>query len=92
MNMADLLYHQSSGLSDQSISALRSLLSDLKPPFGKKDSVGVKLHPGEKGNRSFLPPAFAREITRGFGRSVRNPLFSTRRSCIPEAGAPGKTA
>ena len=63
MNMADLLYHQSSGLSDQSISALRSLLSDLKPPFGKKDSVGVKLHWGEKGNRSFLPPAFAREIT-----------------------------
>ena len=64
MNMSDLIFHPSSGLSDQSVSALRSILAGLKPPFGKGDRVGVKLHWGEKGNRSFLPPVFAREIIR----------------------------
>ncbi len=62
--MTDLRYQQSSGLSGQSISALRSLLDGLKPPYGKGDRVGVKLHWGEKGNCSFLPAVFAREIIR----------------------------
>ena len=64
MGMSDLVFQQSSGLSDQSVAALRSILAGLKPPFGKGDRVGVKLHWGEKGNRSFLPPVFAREIIR----------------------------
>jgi hypothetical protein len=60
--MADFLYHQSNGLSEQSVSALHSLLAELKHPLKKGNRIGIKLHWGEKGNRSFLPPVFAREI------------------------------
>ena len=76
--MIDSLYRSSSGLDDQSISALLSLLSELRPPFGKGDRVGIKLHWGEKGNRSFLPPAFAREIIQWLrGQGAKPFVFDT---------------
>jgi len=44
------------------LSGLTALLSEMPVPFQTGDLVGVKLHWGEKGNRSFLDPVYAREI------------------------------
>jgi uncharacterized protein len=44
------------------LAGLDSLLSELSPPFGAGNLVGVKLHWGEQGNNSFLKPIYAREI------------------------------
>jgi len=41
---------------------LRLALKSLRRPFPDNAEVGIKLHWGEKGNRSFLPPLYAREI------------------------------
>jgi uncharacterized protein len=62
--MQDLIYHHCDGLSEKSVTVLRALLSELKNPFKQNDRVGIKLHWGEKGNHSFLPPVFAGAIVR----------------------------
>ncbi len=36
----------------------------MQHPFGAGDAVGVKLHWGELGNHSYLPPVYAREIVK----------------------------
>jgi len=46
------------------IEELRALLRTLSPPFSPGDKIGIKLHWGERGNTSFLPPQYAREIVR----------------------------
>ncbi|MDR2860950.1 MAG: DUF362 domain-containing protein, partial [Syntrophobacterales bacterium] len=46
----------------------------LESPYGKGDLVGIKLHWGERGNRRFLPPLFAREIV-SWLRDQGNPSF-----------------
>jgi len=38
------------------------LLKELKRPFGPGKKVGIKLHWGEMGNRTFLPPVLAKGI------------------------------
>jgi uncharacterized protein len=59
----DVIIRRTSGLPDRNcLPQLRALLGDLKAPFARGDRVGIKLHWGERGNRSFLPPAYAREI------------------------------
>jgi hypothetical protein len=60
--MADVLFHKVVGPAEGYIKVLRSLLGTLKSPFQKGDSVGIKLHWGERGNRSYLPPIYAKEI------------------------------
>ena len=62
--MPDVIYQPSVGLTEQSLHALRLLLAKLTHPFEKGDRVGIKLHWGEMGNHSFLPPVFAKEVTR----------------------------
>ena len=42
--------------------SLRLLLEELKTPFLPGQRVGIKLHWGERGNHTFLPPRLAREI------------------------------
>ncbi|PKN36072.1 MAG: 4Fe-4S ferredoxin [Deltaproteobacteria bacterium HGW-Deltaproteobacteria-19] len=42
--------------------ALHDVLELLKNPFHPGDRIGVKLHWGERGNRSFLPPDYAKAI------------------------------
>jgi hypothetical protein len=42
--------------------ALRMLLKELKRPFYPGMKIGIKLHWGEKGNHTFLPPILAKEI------------------------------
>ena len=60
--MQDVIYQPGAGLGEESIQALRSLLAQLKHPFKQGERIGVKLHWGEKGNHTFLPPVFAKEI------------------------------
>lgn len=47
---------------DSRIRALNMVLEKIKKPFHRGDSVGIKLHWGEKGNKNYLPPVYAREI------------------------------
>ena len=42
--------------------SLRMLLERLKTPFVSGQKVGIKLHWGERGNNTFLPPILAKEI------------------------------
>jgi uncharacterized Fe-S center protein len=60
--MQDVIYQPCEGLGDPSLQALQMLLAQYTPPFKKGDRIGVKLHWGEKGNHTFLPPVFAKEI------------------------------
>jgi len=48
----------------QAVAALREILDWFVVPFPKGARVGVKVHWGERGNRSHLPPFFTREIVR----------------------------
>lgn len=50
------------GVGEQSLNSLRELLRIMKYPFRMGDRIGIKLHWGERGNQSFLPPSYAREI------------------------------
>jgi uncharacterized Fe-S center protein len=60
--MQDFIYQPGEGLGESSVQALQTLLARLSHSFKKGDRVGVKLHWGENGNHSFLPPVFAKEI------------------------------
>ncbi|MDO8722186.1 MAG: DUF362 domain-containing protein [Syntrophales bacterium] len=60
--MNEVLFQKISGPRDGYVTFLRVLLYQLKIPFAGGDKVGIKLHWGERGNRSFLPPIYAREI------------------------------
>ncbi|HOD97899.1 MAG TPA: DUF362 domain-containing protein [Syntrophales bacterium] len=60
--MKGTIYRQCVGLGNESVSTLKRLLHEMPHPFRKGDNIGIKLHWGEKGNHTFLPPVFAREI------------------------------
>jgi uncharacterized Fe-S center protein len=60
--MAAIIFQKIEGSPDQYTKTLSALLHDLKSPFKKGDRVGIKLHWGEAGNRSFLPPTYAKII------------------------------
>jgi hypothetical protein len=60
--MSETQFYESAEIGEASVDVFRNLLGDLNHPFVKGDSVGIKLHWGEKGNRSYLPPIFAREM------------------------------
>jgi len=57
---------------------LGMLLKTITPPFRSGDTIGVKIHWGERGNRSFLKPAFTREIVAWLQESGMSPfVFDT---------------
>jgi hypothetical protein len=62
--MAAILFRKIEGSSDQYRNYLFSLLGDLRSPFKKGDTIGIKLHWGERGNRSFLPSTYAEAIVK----------------------------
>ncbi|MBM4271298.1 MAG: DUF362 domain-containing protein [Deltaproteobacteria bacterium] len=64
MIMGEVLFREIDGSKDTYVEKLASLLGDLKNPFAKGDSVGIKLHWGERGNHSYLSPIYAKEISR----------------------------
>jgi hypothetical protein len=61
-----------------SIESLRCLLGELSPPFTAGESVGIKIHWGERDNQSFLQPGYTREIVRWLiERGARPFVFDT---------------
>jgi uncharacterized protein len=44
------------------LKALQTVLSKMKMPFEKGNSIGIKIHWGEIGSKYFLSPVYAREI------------------------------
>lgn len=60
----DILFSKVQESEQDTAAPLKSLLAKMRHPFSKGDSVGVKLHWGERGNHSYLPPVYAREIVR----------------------------
>jgi len=76
--MADILFRTVNGSPSQHSKTLSFLLDDLKSPFRKGDTVGIKLHWGERGNYSFLPPTYAEEIVKWLKKLGTNPfIFDT---------------
>lgn len=62
--MSDIFFESIRDGEKPYLPSLQNLLRQFRYPFAKGDSVGIKLHWGEKGNKSFLPPDYAREIAR----------------------------
>jgi uncharacterized protein len=57
-------FQKCSGTEESRLMALSSILKKTKKPFKSGESVGIKLHWGEKGNKNYLSPIYAREIVR----------------------------
>lgn len=57
--MTDILHTPGS-----STESLRALLLKLAPPFAAGESVGIKIHWGERDNGGYLDPGYTREIVR----------------------------
>ena len=73
MPMTDILH-----ITGNSVESLRGLLQKLSPPFSVGESVGIKIHWGERGNESFLHPRYTREIVRWLTKlGVRPFVFDT---------------
>lgn len=60
--MADFFVEKVAGKEKPYIESLRHLLEQFRAPFTSGNSVGIKLHWGERGNKGYLPPDYAREI------------------------------
>jgi len=76
--MANILFRNIDGSPVQNSKILSFLLADFKNPFRKGDTVGIKLHWGERGNRSFLPPTYAEEIVKWLKKLGTKPfIFDT---------------
>ncbi len=62
--MKETIFTAASGSTAEIVSALRRTLEQISLPYGPGDRVGIKLHWGEKGNRTFLAADYAREAAR----------------------------
>ncbi len=72
------LFYPADQSGPESLAALGSLLKELKHPFRKGESVGIKLHWGERGNHGYLPPSYAKEIARWlFSQGAEPFVFDT---------------
>ena len=60
--MADFFLETVTGKKKPYVESLRQLLGQFMSPFTSGDSVGIKLHWGERGNKSYLPPDYAKEL------------------------------
>jgi uncharacterized protein len=67
--MSDIL--QKSGHTTET---LRHLLDGMIKPFTPGDTVGIKVHWGERGNEGFLSPRYTREIVRWLLESGLHPF------------------
>jgi uncharacterized Fe-S center protein len=85
--MTDFLLETVAGKEKPYVESLRQLLGQFQSPFALGDSVGIKLHWGERGNRSYLPADYAKEIASWLQKG-RNHLFLIQRFFIPVADAP----
>jgi uncharacterized Fe-S center protein len=60
--MVDFLFEPVAVGKKPYVDSLRKLLGQFRSPFASGDNVGIKLHWGERGNKGFLPPDYAKEI------------------------------
>ncbi|MDO9584956.1 MAG: DUF362 domain-containing protein [Syntrophales bacterium] len=60
--MAGTVFKKITPAPEGTTETLWMLLKELKRPFGPGKKVGIKLHWGEMGNRTFLPPVLAKGI------------------------------
>jgi uncharacterized protein len=73
MSTADVLH-----TPGNSAESLRGMLHDFPVPFSAGKKVGIKLHWGERGNKNFLHPDYAREVVRWLQASgIRPFVFDT---------------
>ena len=72
--MNEFIFQKTDGNIENHIISLRSLLDKLKVPFRKGNTVAIKLHWGERGNTSYLPPHYAREIVEWLKKDGTIPL------------------
>ncbi len=72
--MKRTIFHKSNNNEDH-VASLKALLDDLVVPYKHGDTIGVKLHWGERENESFLPPVYAREIVRWLKNKETTPLI-----------------
>jgi len=76
--MHDILIRKIEGTPENYPKHLSMLLSDMISPFKKGNSVGIKLHWGEKGNHSYLPPTYTKEIVNWLYKQDAKPfVFDT---------------
>ena len=74
----NMLFSGTAGGEHEAVAALKNLLAEMRHPFHAGDSVGVKLHWGERGNESYLPPVYAREIVGWLKKQGAHPfVFDT---------------
>ena len=71
----DRILFRRSETPDYHVEALNALLNDLSIPYQEGDTVGIKLHWGERGNESFLPPVYAKEIVRWLQEKKIHPII-----------------
>lgn len=78
MFLMNLYFSETQGSEQEAVASLKDLLSRMSNPFREGDAVGIKLHWGERGNHSYLPPVYAREIVRWLRESgARAFVFDT---------------
>ena len=71
-------FSETQGSEQETVASLKDLLYRMPHPFREGDAVGVKLHWGERGNHSYLPPVYAREIVRWLQENGARPfVFDT---------------
>ena len=59
-----IIFEAVKGKTKPYIKSLQKTLKQFQPPFAPGDRVGIKLHWGERGNEGYLPPDYAKEISR----------------------------
>ena len=60
--MDNFFFETVEGKEKPYVESLRKILGQFQSLFTSGDSVGIKLHWGERGNKSYLPPDYAKEI------------------------------
>ena len=76
---SDVLYLPQRGQHSEMAASLGELLKNIELPWAKKKSrIGIKLHWGEPGNKTFLPPDYARAVAGDILRRGAKPfIFDT---------------
>lgn len=76
--MTDFFFEKINGEDKPYVHSLQKLLDQFRSPCRPGDSVGIKLHWGEKGNKGFLPPDYAKIIVGWLTEQGAKPfLFDT---------------
>jgi len=71
-------FEQCSKTEQSKLAALKAVLEKTEVPFQNGDTVGIKLHWGEVGNKHFLSPVYAKEIAQWLqAKKIKPFVFDT---------------